>query len=135
MLGTTGSLEKSKSWYLGWKVCHEVPIQELKKLYSSPAFLEPESQEKHALWIFFGTEGPGAHNHIDNNDFASWQAQLSGVKTWYLKPPPECYWSCNGPMETTLYPGDMIVVHAGMWYHSTMVHGPDMTIVLTTEFD
>ena len=33
------------------------------------------------------------------------QAQISGVKTWYLRPPPECTSSCHPTMQATLYPG------------------------------
>ena len=33
------------------------------------------------------------------------QAQISGVKTWYLRPPPECASSCHPTMQATLYPG------------------------------
>ena len=27
------------------------------------------------------------------------QVQLRGVKTWYLKPPPECWSACHGVMQ------------------------------------
>ena len=31
------------------------------------------------------------------------QAQLSGVKTWYLRPPPECWYACHGEMQVPEY--------------------------------
>jgi hypothetical protein len=37
--------------------------------------------------------------------------QVSGVKNWSLRPPPECWWSCPKEMNVTLYPGDVIVVN------------------------
>jgi len=62
-------------------------------------------------WIFMGTPGYGAPYHIDNVKYPSWQAQVSGVKNWSLRPPPECWWSCPKEMNVTLYPGDVIVVN------------------------
>ena len=33
--------------------------------------------------------------------------QIHGKKSWTLKPPPECYWSCNygGEISTIMEPG------------------------------
>ena len=134
-LGTTGSLKPSKPWYVGWSVCHPYALQKLKKLFSLPAFINPESTNKERTWIFLGTPGPGAHFHMDSVDLASWTAQISGVKTWYLKPPPECWWDCHGTMETTLHPGDILVVNTNKWFHSTKVLGTDLSIGITSEFD
>jgi len=129
------ALESGQSWYVGWAVCHDVVAQELQKLYHRPTFIHPESTPPKKPWIFIGTPGPGAHFHVDNVDLPSWQAQLSGVKTWDLKPPPECYWTCPGSLQTTLYPGDIIVVNTNMWFHSTRVTGSDLSIVITNEYD
>ena len=135
VLGTTASLKSSKPWYVGWGVCHELLIEKFQRLHTPPAFLDPDLTTGQTMWIFLGSPGPGAHLHIDNIDSPSWQAQLAGVKTWYIAPPPECWWSCPGPVETTLYPGDIMVIHAGLWFHSTKVVGPDISVVLTSEFD
>jgi histone arginine demethylase JMJD6 len=135
MLGPTGALKSAKPWYVGWSVCHDKVATKLAKLYKTPSFINLESIDMKMPWIFLGTPGPGAHFHIDNVDLPSWQAQLSGIKTWYLKPPPECYWSCHGVMQTTLYPGDILVLNTNIWSHSTMIHGSDLSIVITSEFD
>ena len=57
------------------------------------------------------------------------QLQISGFKSWTLKPPPECWWSCPGEVKTTVGPGDIIVVNTNWWYHSTNVlKGTSVTI-------
>jgi len=110
-------------------------VEALHQLYSRPAFLHPDSTPPKKPWIFIGTPGPGAHFHIDNVDLASWQAQLAGVKVWRLRPPPECAWSCPAQLETTLHPGDIIVVNTNVWFHSTQILGDQLSIVITNEFD
>ena len=110
-------------------------VKKIKKLFSSPVFMDPDSTAEKRPWIFLGTPMTGAHYHIDNVDLSSWQAQLSGVKTWFLKPPPECSWWCPGPLETTLYPGDILVLNTNIWQHATQVIGNDLSIVITSEYD
>jgi len=134
-LGATGSLKSSKPWYVGWSVCHPHVLLKLKKLFSPPEFINQESTTNERTWIFLGAPGPGAHFHVDSVDLPSWTAQISGVKTWYLKPPPECWWECHGTMETTLYPGDILVVNTNKWFHSTKVVGTELSIGITSEFD
>jgi len=127
--------KSSRPWYVGWAVCHEEVAQELHKLYDRPSFISPESTPPKKPWIFIGTPGPGAHFHVDNVDLPSWQAQIAGAKTWYLRPPPECFWSCPGNLEITLYPGDIIVVNTNVWFHSTKVSGSEISVVITNEYD
>ena len=85
----------AEPWYVGWSVCQASVFQELSKLVSLPQFLS----NKHAagnMWIFIGTPGYGAHSHLDHDlDLPTWQAQISGTKTWFLKPPPECALDVN----------------------------------------
>jgi len=135
MSDSKASMQTREPWYVGWAVCPDVVAQELHKLYNRPAFISPDSTPSRKPWIFMGTPGHGAHFHIDNVDLPSWQAQLSGTKTWFLRPPPECYWSCPGTLETTLYPGDIIVINTNRWFHSTMVSGSELSIVITNEYD
>jgi len=123
------------NWYVGWAVCQQPVAERLHELYYRPSFLHPESTPPTKPWIFIGSPGPGAHVHIDNVDMSSWQAQISGVKTWLLRPPPECWWQCHGDMFTTINPGDIIVVNTNMWFHSTKIEGPDLSLVITNEFD
>ena len=101
----------------------------------------------HEMFLL-GTPGQGAPFHIDSDpmlEAGTWQAQIKGVKTWYhfialglplkinktctipqhryLKPPPECWWECNGGViSTTLKPGDIIVVKSNWWMHSTKIN-------------
>jgi len=126
---------QDKTWYVGWSVCQKPVANLLHELYYRPNFLHPDSTPPKKPWIFVGTPGPGAHVHIDNVDQSSWQAQISGVKSWLLRPPPECWWQCHGDMETTVYPGDIIVVNTNVWFHSTKIQGPDLSLVITNEFD
>ena len=61
------------------------------------------------------------------------QVQLRGVKTWKLRSPPECWMSCHGEIQTTLYPGDIIIVNTNIWFHSTKVkhHQSKMIVELS----
>jgi len=129
------AMQSGGPWYVGWAVCHEEVAQELHKLYERPSFIHPESTPPKKPWIFIGTPGPGAHFHVDNVDLPSWQAQLAGTKTWYLRPPPECWWSCPGQIQITLYPGDIMVVNTNVWFHSTKVTGSELSVVITNEYD
>ena len=122
-------------WYVGWAVCQEPVAEQLHHLYSRPQFIHPDSTPPKKPWIFIGTPGPGAHFHIDEVDMSSWQAQIAGSKTWYLRPPPECWWSCGGVISTVLHPGDIIVVNTNVWFHSTKIEGSDISVVITNEFD
>ena len=135
LLGSTGAMKTNKAWYVGWSVCQEEVAKKIAKLYEPPPFINPESTKNKMPWIFLGTPGPGVRYHIDSVELPSWQAQLAGVKTWYIKPPPECYWSCPGELETTLYPGDVMVINANVWNHKTQVVGSDNSVVITSEFD
>jgi len=111
-----------KPWYVGWAVCQEKVAEEIFSLFERPTFINPDSTPPRKPWIFIGTPGNGAHLHIDNVDLSSWQAQVQGEKTWYLRAPPECYLSCpNKIMEATLYPGDIIVINTNEWFHATKV--------------
>ena len=145
--------DTARDWYVGWAVCQEAVAARLHSLYDRPPFLHPDSTPPKKPWIFIGTPGPGAHVHIDNVDMSSWQAQVAGVKTWLLRPPPECRWRCHGDLTTTVYPGketpgtwlvtaltslcagDIIVVNTNVWFHSTKIEGSDLSIVITNEFD
>jgi len=126
---------RSTLWYVGWAVCQTPVARLLHDLYDRPDFLHPDSTPPTKPWIFIGTPGPGAHFHIDNVDQSSWQAQIAGSKTWYLRPPPECWWSCGGVISTLLSPGDIIVVNTNVWFHSTKIEGQDISLVITNEFD
>jgi len=128
--------QKGRPWYAGWGVCHEPIASEILNLFEPPPFLHPDSTPPKRPWIFIGTPGDeAAHIHIDNLGLPSWQAQISGVKTWYLRPPPECASSCHPTMQATLYPGDLIIVNTRLWFHGTKVHGPDISLSLVAEFD
>jgi len=127
--------EGKRPWYVGWAVCHRDIAEVFYSLLKKPKFLRTDSTQPWQPWIFIGTPGHGADLHIDDVGASSWQAQITGVKTWYLEPPPECFWSCGGRMEVTLYPGDIIVVDANKWYHFTSIHNGALSISVVNEFD
>lgn len=55
-----------------------------------------------------GTKQYGAHLHVDDVRYATWQAQISGRKRWTLRPPPECSFSCPlQDLEVILEPGEI----------------------------
>jgi len=122
-------------WYVGWSVCQKPVAEMLFELFDRPTFISPDSTPPKKPWIFIGTPGYGAHSHVDNVGEPTWQAQIRGVKTWYLDPPPECRWTCHGRMEVTMYPGDIIVLDTNRWFHATLVQGEELSVVITNEYD
>ena len=72
---------RGRPWYVGWRVCHDKVAEQVKRLYEKPGFLGPDI-ELDEPWIHIGTPGLGAKYHLDNVGFSSWQAQISGSKTW-----------------------------------------------------
>eukprot|EP00088_Acartia_fossae_P003714 TRINITY_DN1158_c0_g1_i1.p1 TRINITY_DN1158_c0_g1~~TRINITY_DN1158_c0_g1_i1.p1 ORF type:complete len:323 (+),score=35.70 TRINITY_DN1158_c0_g1_i1:201-1169(+) len=129
-------MEAGRPWYVGWAVCHKPVAEALYGLFERPQFIPPDSTPPSKPWIFIGTPGPGAHSHIDNVDLSSWQAQITGVKKWKLTAPPECSWTCGSkPLETIIYPGDIIVINTNYWFHSTQILGDQLSLVITNEYD
>ena len=45
--------------------------------------------------------------YVKFNTFIILQVQVRGTKTWYLKPPPECWSACHGIMQV-LYLGSIV---------------------------
>ena len=90
-------------------------------------------------WFFIGTPGYGAPFHLDNVNKPSWQAQISGVKEWKLRAPPECrnsYLSnicITDELRVDLHPGDIIVVNTNWWEHATYVK-EGISITVTNEY-
>ncbi|KAF2885010.1 hypothetical protein ILUMI_21184, partial [Ignelater luminosus] len=121
-------------WYIGWSNCNDEAGKILRKHYDRPYFL-PEKSENIALnWIFMGGPGFGAHMHVDNVQYPSWQAQLRGQKIWKLAPPPECFYKCH-ELQVTVAPGEIIVVDTNRWYHQTYIPPGDISITIGAEFD
>ncbi|KAB0800940.1 hypothetical protein PPYR_05294 [Photinus pyralis] len=121
-------------WYIGWSNCNDKAGNILREYYNRPYFL-PDNSESIALsWIFMGGPGFGAHMHVDNVLYPSWQAQIRGKKLWRLAPPPECFYRCR-EMEVTVSPGDIIVVDTNRWYHQTHILPGGVSITIGSEFD
>ncbi|XP_060537195.1 bifunctional arginine demethylase and lysyl-hydroxylase JMJD6-B [Cylas formicarius] len=123
-----------KSWYVGWSNCNDNAGNILKGHYEKPYFLSNISENIALSWIFMGGPGRGAHMHVDNVHYPSWQAQLSGKKMWKLAPPPECYYRCK-ELEVLVEPGEIIVLDTNRWYHETSVLLGDVSITIGAEFD
>jgi hypothetical protein len=93
--------------YISRSNCDPTVKAVLRKHYRQPLFLPRSAAESDDLdWIFMGGAGPGAFIHLDHVDKTSWQAQLSGTKTWTLIPPPECEAVCK-TLEVTVNTGDI----------------------------
>ncbi|RZC35771.1 bifunctional arginine demethylase and lysyl-hydroxylase JMJD6, partial [Asbolus verrucosus] len=123
-----------KPWYIGWSNCNDKVGKILRQHYEIPHFL-PNTSENIALnWIFMGGPGQGAHMHVDNVQYPSWQAQLKGKKLWRLAPPPECFYKCK-EMQVVVESGEIIVVDTNRWYHQTFILPGDISITIGSEFD
>ncbi|KAJ8923555.1 hypothetical protein NQ315_010134 [Exocentrus adspersus] len=127
-------LPGEKSWYVGWNNCNDEAGKILQKYYDKPYFLSNNSENIAMSWIFMGGPGHGAHMHVDNVHYPSWQAQLRGRKLWKLAPPPECLYKCK-TIEATVEPGEIIVVDTNRWYHQTFVLPGEISITIGSEFD
>lgn len=58
-----------------------------------------------------------------------------GRKRWTLRPPPECYFTCQD-VELVVEPGEIIVLDTNIWYHKTYVVSEDeISITIGSEFD
>ncbi|KAF5283382.1 hypothetical protein FQA39_LY04758 [Lamprigera yunnana] len=121
-------------WYIGWSNCNYEAGKILRKYYDRPYFLPNESENIALNWIFMGGPGFGAHMHVDNVRYPSWQAQLRGRKLWKFAPPPECLYRCK-ELAVTVAPGEIIVVDTNRWYHQTHVLPGDISITIGAEFD
>jgi len=123
----------AEPWYVGWSVCQKSVLNQLSQMISLPQFMS-NLQPVGNMWIFLGTPGYGAHPHLDHDlDLPTWQAQVSGSKTWYLSPPPECAYTCPGLIQTDMHPGDMIIVNTNFWMHSTEVLDNGISLVITRQ--
>ncbi|CAL1532291.1 unnamed protein product [Lymnaea stagnalis] len=125
----------SAPWYIGWSNCDIDATNILRQHYSRPYFLPEDSESSKTDWLFMGSPGYGAHMHVDNVEFPSWQAQITGHKLWTLEPPAECYFVCEPKLEVTVHPGEIIVLDTNKWYHSTLVVGDDISITIGSEYD
>ncbi|XP_022906812.1 uncharacterized protein [Onthophagus taurus] len=124
----------SKPWYIGWSNCNDDAGKILRTYYHRPYFLPITSENIALNWIFMGGKGSGAHMHVDDVTYPSWQAQIKGRKTWKLAPPPECMHKCQR-MEITVEPGEIIVIDTNKWYHQTEILPGSISITIGAEFD
>ncbi|XP_033733589.1 uncharacterized protein LOC117322749 isoform X2 [Pecten maximus] len=117
-----------------WSNCHPGVSSVLREHYQKPYFLPNDSESSALDWIFMGGTGLGAFIHLDYVQRPSWQAQISGKKTWSLIPTPECEHLCHS-MNITVQKGDIIVVDTNQWYHSTYIHPGEISITIGSEYD
>lgn len=126
--------EGEDTWYFGWSNCHPDISRVLRKHYNRPYFLPNDSESSSLDWIFMGGSGLGAFVHLDYVQRPSWQAQISGKKTWTLIPTPECENICHS-MNVTVHKGDIIVIDTNQWYHATYIHPGEVSITIGSEYD
>eukprot|EP00794_Sanderia_malayensis_P009011 gene9011-9975_t len=121
-------------WYVGWSNCDYKVMNVIRKHYERPSFIPVDSESSQLDWIFVGGHGKGAQMHIDFVDRPSWQAQISGMKTWTLIPTPECENICH-EMSVTIKKGEILAIDTNQWYHSTYIHPGNMSITIGSEYD
>lgn len=124
----------ANTWYVGWSNCDHEVAKILREHYSRPDFLPEDSEASIIDWIFMGYSGNGATVHLDYVMRPSWQAQISGRKSWRLIPPPECEDVCPS-MSITVNPGDIIMINTNKWYHGTWVEPGAISITIGSEYD
>lgn len=126
--------EGEKLWYVGWSNCHPGVSSVLREHYQKPYFLPNDAESSALDWIFMGGTGLGAFIHLDYVQRPSWQAQISGEKTWSLIPTPECEHVCHS-MNITVQKGDIFVIDTNQWYHATYIHPGEISITIGSEYD
>lgn len=99
--------EGEKPWYIGWSNCNDEVGKVLSSYYKRPYFLPDTSENLSLNWIFMGGPGFGAHMHVDNVHYPSWQAQIKGRKKWHLAPSPECFYRCKRDLEIVVEQGEI----------------------------
>ncbi|ESP03764.1 hypothetical protein LOTGIDRAFT_109925 [Lottia gigantea] len=126
--------EGEKPWYFGWSNCHEGAAKILRSHYQRPYFIPNDSESSTIDWMFMGGTGLGAFMHLDYVERPSWQAQISGKKTWTLEPAPECEGICHA-LSATVEKGDIFVIDTNIWYHSTFIHPGEVSLTIGSEYD
>ncbi|KAF4526262.1 hypothetical protein B566_EDAN010972 [Ephemera danica] len=122
-----------KVWIVSRSNCDPRVAAQLRSHYQRPPFL-PENADTSAIdWIFMGGPGPGASLHLDYVSRRSWQAQVSGSKTWRLVPPPECEHVCTG-FSVVVNTGDIVLIDTNQWYHDTYVNPGSVSITIGSEY-
>ncbi|XP_041362574.1 bifunctional arginine demethylase and lysyl-hydroxylase PSR-like [Gigantopelta aegis] len=121
-------------WYFGWSNCHKEVADKLRQHYRRPYFLPNDSESSSIDWLFMGGPGIGAFIHLDSVGRPSWQAQISGAKTWQMIPSPECESVCH-EINITVEKGDIFVFDSNEWYHATFVEPGELSITIGSEYD
>ncbi|XP_067613693.1 uncharacterized protein [Eurosta solidaginis] len=106
-------------WYVGWSNCHQVVLEELRKIYPRPHFLPVDAETTNVDYIFIGYD-QGDFMHLDYIPRLMWQAQLHGNKSWIVAPTPECDHVCQS-FSFYVEPGDAVLVDTRVWYHGSSV--------------
>ncbi|XP_065065803.1 bifunctional arginine demethylase and lysyl-hydroxylase psr-1-like isoform X2 [Rhopilema esculentum] len=117
-----------------WSNCNYKVMNIIRKHYNRPEFIPDDSESSSLDWIFVGGHGKGAQMHIDYVGRPSWQAQISGKKTWTLVPPPECEAVCRS-LAITVNKGDILAIDSNKWFHSTYIHPGEISITIGSEYD
>nr|CAD7196061.1 unnamed protein product [Timema douglasi] len=129
----TSTKPNLEPWHISWRNCDERAAAILRQHYGRPYFLPANEEEAKLEWIYLGSPGYRETMHIDVVEQPTWQAQLRGIKRWFLHPPPECYYQCES-LEVTLQPGEIIVVDSTKWYHETTVISDEYSITVGAQF-
>ncbi|ODN04824.1 hypothetical protein Ocin01_01817 [Orchesella cincta] len=122
-------------WYFGWSNEHAGASAEVRKHFPRPDFFPADFDTMGSDWIFIGTPGPGAPMHLDYVRRPSWQAQISGTKTWRISPVYECESVCPKELTFTVYAGDILLVDTNLWFHQTFVEGSSLSMSVGWEYD
>ncbi|XP_047469996.1 uncharacterized protein LOC125025803 [Penaeus chinensis] len=124
----------TRPWYFGWSNCSPGVSAILRQLAPRPPFLPAASESSALDWVFMGGGGAGAAWHLDYVQRPSWQAQISGTKSWHFRPVPECQDVCHS-FSVTVNKGDIIFVDTNQWYHTTFIHDGALSITIGSEYD
>ena len=125
-------------YYVGWNNCFREVVKELRKHYAFPSFLPVDSSASRVDWFFMGgsnKDKTGAQVHIDEIARPTWQAVVTGHKTWTIYSPGECDHVCPPQVRVDVSKGEMLIVDTTLWYHATQAEKGKITIAIGSEYD
>jgi len=118
--------ESRPGWIVSWKICEPTVLKLMEPFLERPAFIKEQNTDPISLAI--GTVGGDAIMEREGDENYYWDIQVKGEREVTFTPPPECYYSCKGPLKTTLYPGDVMLYNTDFWKHSVLVVGDQVSI-------
>eukprot|EP00040_Diaphanoeca_grandis_P020657 m.109875 g.109875 ORF g.109875 m.109875 type:complete len:550 (+) comp27994_c2_seq1:159-1808(+) len=131
---------QNRAWYASFVVQNDVEaVDEVLAALPTPSLVKSDATDNdlthlNCAWLFFGEntdnegvlQGRTEHTDAVTHD-GTWHVQLSGTKTWYIRPTDELVrlsetsLSSDVVFEITCGPGDLLLLNTRLWWHRTEI--------------